>query len=67
MRYDCSWKVQKKMRSILEQMSAGAAGWILDSANPRDKSLTEGCVRCNEDERAQVSQWKPRESVCQKI
>ena len=30
----------------------GAAGRVLDSANPRDKSLTLDCVRCSEDEKA---------------
>ena len=31
--------------------SKGAAAKILDSANPRDKNLKEGCVHCSEDER----------------
>ena len=34
-------------------MSAGAAGRTFDSAFPRDESLTEGCVRCSEDEKTQ--------------
>ena len=56
-------------------MSGGTAGRILDSANPRDKKLKEGGVRCSADERehskhdegAQVPRWKLREPVCQKI
>ena len=32
------------MRGVLGRMTAGAAGRILDSANPRDNSLTEGCA-----------------------
>ena len=62
------------MRDVLGRVSTGAAGRVLDSANPR-KNLKEGCVRCSEDERghsehdegAQVPQWKSREPVCQKI
>ena len=57
-------------------MSAGAAGRILDSAkSKRDKSLTEGYVRCSVDERehserdegAQVLRWKSTEPMCQRI
>ena len=57
-------------------MSAAAAGRILDFGNlSRDKSLTVGCVHCNEDQRkqrerdegAQVSWWKLREPVCRRI
>ena len=41
----------------------------------KDKNLTEGCVRCSEDERehsehdegAQVPRWKSREPACRKI
>ena len=29
-----SWTVQNEMRDVLERVSAGAAGRILDSANP---------------------------------
>ena len=52
----------------------GAAGRILDSANPREiRTLKEGCVHCSKDERehsehdegAQVPQWKLREPMCQ--
>ena len=32
-------------------MSAGAIGRILDSANPRDKNLTEDCVGCSVDDK----------------
>ena len=39
------------MRGVLRRVSVGAAGAICDSANPRDKSLSASCVRCNEDER----------------
>ena len=54
-------------------MPAGDSKRFLDSANPRDKNLTEGCVRCSIDERghsehdegAQVPRWKLRELVCQ--
>ena len=70
--------MHNEMKGVLERVSAGAAGRILDSANPRDwrdKSLTEGCVRCRVDERehsdrdegAQVPLWKSREPVCQRI
>ena len=56
-------------------MSAGAAGRILNSANPEEMSLTEGCVHCSVDERehsehdegAQVPRSKSREPVCQRI
>ena len=30
------WTVQNEIRSVLGRMSAGAAGRILDSANPRE-------------------------------
>ena len=60
------------MRGVLGRVSAGTARRILDSSNPRDKSLTLGCVRCSVDERehserdkgAQVPKWKSRELVC---
>ena len=32
-----SWTVQNEMRSVLGRVSTGAAGRILDSANPREK------------------------------
>ena len=32
----CNWTVQNEMRSVLEQVPAGAAGWILDSANSKE-------------------------------
>ena len=32
----CSWTVQNEMRGILARVSAGAAGRILVSANPRE-------------------------------
>ena len=61
------------MRGVLGRVSAGAVGRILDSANRRDKNLTEGCVCCSVDERghsthdegAQVPRGKSREPVCQ--
>ena len=31
-----SWTVQNEMRGVLIRVSAGAAGRILDSANPRE-------------------------------
>ena len=31
-----SWTVQNEMRGVLGQVCAGAAGRILDSANPRE-------------------------------
>ena len=31
-----SWTVQNEMRGVLRRVSAGAAGRILDSANPRE-------------------------------
>ena len=46
-----SWTVQNEMRDVLRRVSAGAAGWILDPANPRDKSVK---VRYSEDKRAQA-------------
>ena len=69
------WTVQNEMRGVLGPVFTGAAGRILDSANPREKNLTEGGVRCSVDERkhnehdegAQVPRWKSRESVCQRI
>ena len=71
-----SWTVQNEMRGVLGRVSAGAAGRILDSANPREiKNLTEGCVRCSVDEKehskhdqgAQVPRWKTREPACRRI
>ena len=41
------------MRGVLGRVSAGAAERILDSANPRDKNRTVGCVRYSVDERTQ--------------
>ena len=32
----CSWTVQNEMRGVLGRVSTGAAGRILDSANPRE-------------------------------
>ena len=32
----CSWTVQNEMRGVLGCATAGAAGRILDSANPRE-------------------------------
>ena len=32
----CCWTVQNKMRGVLGRVSAGAAGRIVDSANPRE-------------------------------
>ena len=63
---------QRRMRC---EVSAGAAGRILDSANPKEKNLTEDCVRCSVDERehseheegAQVPRWKSMEPVRQRI
>ena len=70
-----SWTVQNEMSGVLGRVSAGTARKILDSANPRDKNLTEGYVHCSVDERehskhdkgAQVPWWKLREPVCQRI
>ena len=31
-----SWTVQKEMRGVVGRVSAGAAGKILDSANPKE-------------------------------
>ena len=69
------WTVQNEMRNVLGRVSTGAAVRVLDSTNPRDKNLKEGCVRCSEHERghsehdegAQVPRWKLREPVCQRI
>ena len=70
-----SWAVQNEMRGVQGRVSAGTAGKIHDSANARDKSLTERCVRCSVDERehsecdegAQVPRWKSREPMCRRI
>ena len=64
--------MQNEIKGVLERMSAGATKMIFNSANPRDKSLTEGYARCSgdvrahseRDERAQVPQWKP---VCRRV
>ena len=32
----CSWTVQNEINGVLGRVSAGAAGRILDSANPRE-------------------------------
>ena len=31
-----SWTVQNEMRGVLGRVSTSAAGWILNSTNPRD-------------------------------
>ena len=69
-----SWTVQNEIRGVLGRVSTGAAGRILDSANPRDKSLTVVCVRCSEereqserDEVAQAPHWRSREPVRRRI
>ena len=57
--------MQNEIKGVLGQMSSGAAGRILDSADPR-KGLTEDYVCCSEDERkhsecdkgVQVAHWK---------
>ena len=51
-----SWTVNTEMRSVLERVSASAAGRILDSAN----SKLIGCVRCSEDERDCTNQQPPQ-------
>ena len=43
------WKTaQNEMRVVIGRMTAGASGRILNSANIRNRGLTEGCVRCSE-------------------
>ena len=43
-----SWTVQNEMKGVLGRVSTGAAGRILDSANPENiRALTVGCVRCS--------------------
>ena len=67
--------MQNQMRGVLAQESAGAARWILDSANHRDKSVTVGCVHHSENKRAhsqhddgaQVPQWKSRKPVVKNL
>ena len=67
--------MQNEIRGVLGRVSAGAAGSILDSANPRDKNLTEGCGHRSVDEKehsehdegAQVPRWKSREPLSQRI
>ena len=65
-----SWTVQNEMRG-------GRKRCRKDSRfcqSYRDRSLTEGCVRCSEGERAhsehdveaQVTRWKSREPVCRR-
>ena len=34
-----SWTVHNEMRSVLGRVSAGAAGWIFDAANPEEIEL----------------------------
>ena len=61
------------MRDVLGRVSTGAAGRILDSANPREIRTKKKAVsiaaktrgHSEHDEGAQVSQWKLREPVCQ--
>ena len=48
-----SWTVQNEMRGILCRVTAGAAGRILDSANPRKIGAQQKTVSCNEGERGQ--------------
>ena len=70
-----SWTVQNEMKGVLGRVSASAARRIFDSANSRNRSLTEDCVRYSEGERehsehdveAQVPRWKSREPVCRRI
>ena len=70
-----SWTVQNETRGVLGRVSASAARRISNSANSRDRSLAEGCVRFSEGERehsehdveAQAPRWKSREHVCRRI
>ena len=39
-----SWTVQNEMRNVLGRVSAGAAGRILDSANPREVKALQMAV-----------------------
>ena len=66
-----SWTVQNEMRGVRRRCNKSSRfcqSW-------KEKSLTEGCVRCSVDERehcerdegAQVPRWKSREPVCQRI
>ena len=71
-----SWTVQNEMRDVLGRVSTGAAGRILDSANPRDIRTLQKAVsvaaqtigeHSEHDEGAQVPRWKSRESACREI
>ena len=63
------------MRDVLGRVSTGAAGRILDSANPREIRTYKKAVsvaaktrgHSEHDEGAQVPRWKSREPDCQKI
>ena len=39
-----SWTVQNEMKGVLEPVSAGVKGTILDSANPEEKRAKEKIV-----------------------
>ena len=39
-----NWTVQNEMKGVLEPVSAGAKGTILDSANPEEKRAKEKTV-----------------------
>ena len=54
----CSWTVQNEVRGVLGRMTAGAAGWILDSgikSFPKAASVASKTRRHSKrDEEAQV-------------
>ena len=61
----CSWTVQNEMRGVMGQVSASAARRIFDSANPRDRSLTEHCVHCSKNERKQRARQSSTSSLAE--
>ena len=68
---DRSWTVQNEMRGVRKRCRKDSPF----CQSYRDRSLTEGCVRCSEGERehskhdveARVPRWKSRESMCRRI
>ena len=66
-----SWTMQNEMRGVLKRCRKDS--YFCQSY--RDRSSTEGCVRCSQGERehseydveAQVTRWKSREPVCRRI
>ena len=58
----CNWTVHNKIRDVLGRMPTSDVKRILDSANPRE--ITEGCVRCRENDRGGTSSLVETEGAC---